>query len=313
MSYCWEHVDEYISYRVSLGLSATPIKWYLIDFSNYLKQEYHNEELITKVMTNKWCIQRNTEKNCSFRARMSALRQFTIYLYSMELCDFILNTDFLPKNIRYTPYIFTDKELVDIFNYAISQSENDESSLKKLIISVIYRLIYFCGLRPNEGREIKLEDIDLIDGTIHVKKNKTNKERIIPMADDVLIMIKDYLVKLNKLYKQPVYLFPSPSGNCYKSKWLRTEFLNLWNSTKGESNKARVRVYDLRHRWATTVMTKFLNEEEDLFNIIPYMSAYMGHSNFEETAYYIHLLPENLLKSKSVNWDKMSSIIPRVE
>lgn len=60
-------------------------------------------------------------------------------------------------------------------------------------------------------------------------------------------------------------------------------------------------------------MMKFLNDDEDLFNILPYMSAYMGHSNFNETAYYIHLLPENLLRSESVNWDKMSYSIPEVQ
>lgn len=59
-------------------------------------------------------------------------------------------------------------------------------------------------------------------------------------------------------------------------------------------------------------MTKFINEGEDLFNVLPYMSSYMGHSSFEETAYYIHLLPENLLKSKNINWEKISSIIPEV-
>ena len=36
-------------------------------------------------------------------------------------------------------------------------------------------------------------------------------------------------------------------------------------------------------------MMKFIDEGEDLNNILPYMSSYMGHSSFEETAYYIHL------------------------
>ncbi len=39
----------------------------------------------------------------------------------------------------------------------------------------------------------------------------------------------------------------------------------------------------------------------------------MGHSSFEETAYYIHLLPDRLKKSKAIDWEKeMESIIPEV-
>lgn len=312
MSLCWQHCDEYLEYRIGLGLSINSTKGYVFDLSRYLKDNYNDKENLIKDMVMPWCVQRESEKSCSFRRRVSAIRQFTVYLYSMGYSNFILNIDFLPKNTRYIPYIFTDEDLLGIFNLAIQRSKEDQNSLKKLIISVIFRLIYFCGLRPNEGREVRIEDVDLIKGTILIRKNKTHKERVIPMADEVTDMVKDYLIKLYKMQKNAVYLFPSKTNDCYKSKWLREEFLKLWNETKNPTNTARIRVYDLRHRWATAVMTKFINEGEDLFNVLPYMSSYMGHSSFEETAYYIHLLPENLLKSKNINWEKMSSIIPEV-
>ena len=93
---------------------------------------------------------------------------------------------------------------------------------------------------------------------------------------------------------------------------LTSEFLKLWEEVKDPSNTARVRVYDLRHRFATTLMMKFIDEGKDLNNILPYMSSYMGHSSFEETAYYIHLLPDRLKNSKAIDWEKMESIIPEV-
>ena len=89
-------------------------------------------------------------------------------------------------------------------------------------------------------------------------------------------------------------------------------FLKLWKATKEPSNMTRIRVYDLRHRFATTLMMKFLDEGEDLNNILPYMSSYMGHSSFEETAYYIHLLPDRLKTSKAIDWEIMESLIPEV-
>ena len=44
-----------------------------------------------------------------------------------------------------------------------------------------------------------------------------------------------------------------------------------------------VRVYALRHRWVAAAMNKFLNDEEDLIDVLPCMSAYMGHQNYEDT------------------------------
>jgi len=38
----------------------------------------------------------------------------------------------------------------------------------------------------------------------------------------------------------------------------------------------------------------------------------MGHSSFEETAYYIHLLPDRLKTSKAIDWGIMESLIPEV-
>lgn len=51
-----------------------------------------------------------------------------------------------------------------------------------------------------------------------------------------------------------------------------------------------VRVYDLRHRFATAVRNKWLDEKIDINAQLPYLQAYMGHKNISSTAYYIPLL-----------------------
>ena len=57
---------------------------------------------------------------------------------------------------------------------------------------------------------------------------------------------------------------------------------------------------------------KRLDEKTDLNAMLPYLSAYMGPSNFSDTAYYIHLMPENLLASAAVDWEKLDALIPAV-
>ena len=74
-----------------------------------------------------------------------------------------------------------------------------------------------------------------------------------------------------------------------------------------------VRVYDLRHRFATAVLNSWLDEKQDIHSRLPYLRTYMGHKDIESTAYYIHLLPENLVKSAGIDWESMGQIFPRAE
>lgn len=60
-------------------------------------------------------------------------------------------------------------------------------------------------------------------------------------------------------------------------------------------------------------MNKWLDAQTDLNARLPYLQTYMGHKEIASTAYYIHLLPENLTKSAGVDWEKLNAVIPEVE
>jgi len=47
--------------------------------------------------------------------------------------------------------------------------------------------------------------------------------------------------------------------------------------------------------------------------MLPFLREYMGHETLSETAYYIHILPENLAKSPAIDWDSFNAIFPEVE
>lgn len=55
--------------------------------------------------------------------------------------------------------------------------------------------------------------------------------------------------------------------------------------------EVRPRLYDLRHTFATHRLYQWVKEGKDINACLAYLSGYMGHSNLESTAYYIHLLP----------------------
>lgn len=304
-------IDQMLEYKENLGYSKTSYESFLRDFQTYFEKvggiDFSEETVLP------WCKMRDTETPVSYRRRITPLRELSKYLYAMGYAEYIIPTDIFPIIHRELPYIFTDQELIDLFAECDKEKPWKTSPCRHLIIPVIFRLIYFCGLRPNEGRELKRSDFNYEEKTLFIRKNKSRKERLIPVSDDIAELCQDYINESTLIIPDSEYLFPSPTGKPYTKRWLSDTFNRLWIASDPKNKNVPVRVYLLRHRYATAVFTKWLAEGNDINACIPYLSAYMGHSNFMDTAYYIHLLPERLLSASKINWEKLNALIPEVE
>jgi integrase len=173
-------------------------------------------------------------------------------------------------------------------------------------------LIFFFGLLPKEWLEVQLCDIDFDRGVLLIRKSKSHKERYVAMSDDILHMCENYRTDIANVSVDHTYFFPSMDGMPFNRCWLSGQFRAIWHKARAVGNEASSVTYDLRHRHATTVMMKWLNEGADLNAKLPYLSSYMGHTHFSDTAYYIHLLPENLIRSAAIDWSRFSDLIPEV-
>jgi integrase len=179
------------------------------------------------------------------------------------------------------------------------------------IAPVLFRLIYTCGLRPNEGRELLRENINFDTGEIYVANTKKKKDRIVVMSRDMLALCGKF--KKRKL-PDSEYFFPRSDGKCYTAAQIDRLFKKCWtDANRGIADLPNVRTYDLRHRFASARLSLWLDEGADLNNKLAYLRAYMGHKELSETAYYIHILPENLVKSAGVDWYALNAVLPEVE
>lgn len=53
----------------------------------------------------------------------------------------------------------------------------------------------------------------------------------------------------------------------------------------------------------------WIEQGKDLDAYIPYLSTYMGHERFQDTYYYVHMLPQRLAK---MAYMEVGGIIPEV-
>jgi len=105
--------------------------------------------------------------------------------------------------------------------------------------------------------------------------------------------------------------FPNGKGQAYSYQWLRDCFCDCWEIA-GTPIPQGARIYDFRHTFATRRLHDCMDQGEDLYFWLPYLSAYMGHSRFSCTAYYIHLLPERLTNSPAIDWKSFADLLPEV-
>lgn len=301
-------MEEMIEYQEALGYLRVTYERRLLDFDRFCAEHYPEKAELEQQMVLEWLQKRPTESANYLGARATIVRMLGAYMAEQGHDAYVLPEKFVGGHRTGTPYLFTNQELSSLF-CAADQTPPD-------MLSVLLRLIYTCGLRPKEGRVLQWNEVSLNTGEIIITGTKRQRERIVVMSDDMLDLCRSYRAKQQLLHPESTYLFPSKNGGCYSKDWLSGHFRVCWeraNQGAKSNSLPRVRVYDLRHRFASAVLCRWLEEKRSLNAMLPYLSAYMGHDSLDATAYYIHLLPENLMKSPGIDWNGLLAVVPEVE
>jgi len=143
-------IKEYLEHRKTLGYSDNHEKT-LSKFDNYCN-EYHSDlEILTKNLVSGWVNYEISRGYSGLYGEISAVRMFAQY---MGNGSYVLPITAVPKRPVSVPYIMTDDELARLFIAANNIKGNTDSTIKRMFPTLL-RLMYTCGLRPNEVRLIK--------------------------------------------------------------------------------------------------------------------------------------------------------------
>ena len=171
----------------------------------------------------------------------------------------------LPDRAIKLPSLKKDAKLPSIFN---------KSELRCLFVTpallkhrVLLMLIYSAGLRSSEVINLKISDIDFERRSIHIRRSKYNKDRLVPLSEYMAHGLKQYLT----LERPLTWLFNGKTlGSPYSAKaisWVMREAVKAAGIAKD------VTVHTLRHSYATHLI-------EDGLNIVT-VKDLLGHSKIE--------------------------------
>ena len=248
----------------------------LEQFSSFLAKNYEIEELLSvnSEMIRSYIIdlKDNNLKNRSINRKISVLRSF--YNYCLR-----------EKQIAVTPLLGVKsmkqpKELAkfvpehDIKKMSFEQ--NDDFLVRR--DEIVFEILYQTGMRQAELRAIRDIDIDSNTKTIKVH-GKRNKDRIIPIGVELLMMIDRYIMLRNAQFpdRNNLFLIVDNHGNETTSRFIYSLVHNILKDITTIEQKSP---HVLRHTFATHL----LNRGADIRAI----QKMLGHSSLRSTQIYTH-------------------------
>ena len=284
-----DDIKAMMEWRNTLGYKKESYSYCLKDFDRFCSQKYPEAAVLT------WDIAigflEDVRKRRDNRCDVVALRNLGKYqiMLGKEAC--IFPAGFYSHKRRKMPYIMSDDDATRFFSACDQWPHMRNNPLLEYTVPVIFRLLYATGMRPQEARLLKREDVNTRKGTIYIADSKKHKDRLIAINDNVAGMCEKYNVISTAIYTDTEWFFPNRNKNPHRAASLQHCFHKCWEAAGNPAGLEYCTPYILRHNYATRMLTCWMAEGKDIDALIPYLSAYMGHETFRDTYYYIHLLP----------------------
>jgi integrase/recombinase XerD len=308
-----ELLTEFVAFKRSLGFKYDTVADELYRFSKFSTTFNSNELALTKEMVQAWNTKRPNEGHKNNTRRVYTVRQFALYLNTKGYKVYIAPPDKNSRDYTFIPYIFTQNEIERILKNSDQLFPHRRSTLP-LIMPVILRMLYSCGLRISEAVHLLNKHVNLQDGILEIKNSKFGKDRLVPMSESMTHICRKYYSELHKNSSIEDYFFmkedrkPITCDNVYR----RFREI-LWKSGISHGGKGSgPRVHDLRHTFSVHTLKRAVERQTDVYCALPILSTYLGHASIEATSQYVRLTAEAFPEIRSTLDQTCGHVIPEV-
>ena len=280
--------------QIEKGLTSITIEDYRLDFLNYEKcfPEIKNVEDISIDDLSNFVIflSLNGLKTTSIRRKLSTIKSFYSFLEEENLASNIVDKDVsIQKIAKNLPKFVTKNEIQKLLNATKKGDEEDAFAY------AVLNLLFSSGIRVSELVNLKLKNFKIEEKLLMVT-GKGIKDRYVPLRDEAIYAINDYLKKVRNLIPRPLIdkeiLFLNKNGRKYN----RNSVYYLVRKCASIANiQKEISPHVLRHTFATVLINNGAS--------VRHVQEMLGHKNVSTTEIYTHVDTNRILSTYDLYWD----------
>ena len=284
----------YIYLSIERSLSKNTVDAYIRDINNLAKFSKKKPLKIKRDdIINYINFLNISKKSARTQARIiSSIKTFYNYLIFDEKINQNPSSEiYSPKLEKKLPIVLSTEEIDKIISCYDLSKENGERN------RTIIECLYSCGLRVTELVNLKISEINFIDGYIKII-GKGNKQRITPINKKLSTYLKYYIDNIRSKLKieksNSDYIFLNRRGK-------KISRILVFNIVKTACQKIGIKKNISPHTFRHSFATHLVEGGADLRAV----QEMLGHSNITTTEIYTHL-DTNYLKEEMVNYHPRS-------
>ena len=293
-----QQMEEYVSYRLSLGYTDRNLRGQLRGFDQYVcDKEAGPDDLRPPFFLDfKKSLKKKPQ---TFNAILLAMRGFFNYLVRRQIIDenpVIDICSYTPN--AFIPFIFSPDQIDKLLVIIQSAIRKDPMCFfKDYSVYMAILLLARCGMRISEPLRLKLGHYR--SGTIYIEKTKFSKDRLIPIPKTVISEMGNYLaVRKAFIQGQTPYLLPGQNGHTLSTKRIYKVFdravkdigIDQPRRTVANTTFGNPTPHSLRHSFAINTLKRTKQQGKSPQNALPILAVYLGHRKYRYTAVYLKVV-----------------------
>ena len=287
-----ERLDEYLAMRRALGFRLDDLQRQVGLFCTWLADRGQTTTFtVDQAVT--WA-RLNPDAHPSWWAtRLSLVRRFAAYLNANGVDVPVIPAGLLPaRKPRAVPFIYGQDD-VDALLAACDTVFADERIA--VTVRTVIGLLTATGLRIGEALNLRVDDIDRDNHVLAIRAAKS-AERLVPVHPSTTAALIDYIVLPARMATRP-----DPHGpvfvTCKGTGYAYISLFKLFKRARDAAGlaprgRARPRLHDLRHTFATAHMTAAYARHGNPDRVLSLLATWLGHSDAAHTYWYLTATPD---------------------
>lgn len=254
-----------------------------------------------------WLSRPSVRKPVTAGLELGLLRHLCLYRRRRDPSGFVPEQAWAPQTESlFAPYVFTHAQIRLLLDAA---GQHRGRNIWSGMLRTLLLVLYCTGLRFGEAVRLRMCDVDLEKRVFFIRESK-GRSRLVPFGTDLARELRTYLRDRTHIVRTST---EPPSDAWFVRKngrpltmhaaWAAITELLRRQGLKPQRGRTGPRPYDVRHAFAVHRLTEWNRRGVDVHARLPWLSAYMGHTNVLGTEDYLHATPE-LLRLASRRFEK---------